>query len=146
MRSRIDYPDISQSLQQLPRHQPSDAFTQTLLARLEHRSTTLLPTRRQKAWLAGAILLVAGGLWGGSTWLDRHRQRLAHQQRVESLRHQYWQIRQDVDDLRRSAANSPAVVYLGGDETYDLVVDLADLATYEATTRSYRALPANLQP
>jgi len=146
MRSRIDYPNILQSLQQLPRHRPSENFTETLLARLEDRSRRPLTTMPRRAWLAGSILLLAVGIWGGTEWLDHQRQRVAREQRVQTIRSRYLQLQQEVDDLRRYAATSPAVVYLAGGDTYDLVVDLADLAPYETTTRSSRALPANHQP
>lgn len=146
MRSRIDYPNIQHGLRRLPRHRPSDDFTETLLARLDNRSRRPLPSMPQRAWLAGSLLILAVGLWGGSEWLDLRRQRVAHEQRVQTIRNRYRQIRQEVDDLRRSAANSPAVVYLAGGDTYDLVLDLADLDPYETTTRSSRAVPANHQP
>ena len=146
MRSRTDYPNVLQSLRRLPRQRPSDDFTETLLARLESRSRWTLPTMPQSLWLAGSVLLLTVGLWGASEWLELQRQRVAHEQRVQTIRNRYWQMRQEVDDLRRYAANSPAVVYLAGGETYDLVVDLADLAPYETTTQSSRNLPANHQP
>jgi hypothetical protein len=91
-------------------------------------------------------MAIAIGMGIGTAVRDHQRQPLAYKQKVDAIRNQYHQIHTDVESLRREAANSPSVVYLGGNESYDLVLDLADLTAYESAARRAQARSANYQP
>ena len=138
--------EISAALESLPRHRPSEEFTAGLLTRID--TATKVPSRlnRNVVWTLAALLIVAIGITLGSSSY-RHSQRQAQElQQLEALRARYTQLKTDVAGLKRSAANSPAVVYLGGNESYDLVIDLTEPASYGASARPARTAPANHRP
>lgn len=146
MRHRSEDNEISTALGNLPRHRPSEDFTTDLLARLDGRATASYRVNRKIVWTVATLLIVAIGFTIGMSDYRQNRPRPVEHQELEALRVEYDQLKTDVAGIRRSAANSPAVVYLGGNESFDLVIDLTELATYDATARSSRAVPANHRP
>jgi hypothetical protein len=143
MTNRLDDPNIRQGLENLPRFQTSEGFTNDTMRRLEQRSSRRFRLAPGGIWVIATALVLAIGIFVGFKMLDQRRQQLAYQQRVDAIRSRYQQIQSDVDTLRREAAQSPAVVFLGGTETFDLVVDLADLRAYEEGDPKSRIRPAN---
>ncbi len=135
MTNRLDDRKMSEGLENLPRHQTSEDFTDKIMSRLEQRRSRRLQMVPGGVWVIATALVLAIGIFVGVKTLNDRRQEIAYQQRVEAIRDQYQQIHSDVNNLRREASQSPAVVYLGGNETFGLVVDLADLKAYEESAQ-----------
>lgn len=83
---------------------------------------------RQQAplWLSVAAALIALAL-GAREWQHRHEQQES-MRRIAELRAQYDQLADTVRQLRDESAAARPVVYLGGSEQVDLVLDLQHLA------------------
>jgi hypothetical protein len=120
------------------------------MVRLEDRSARGFFGAFAFRWVIATAVALAIGMWVGTTVRDHQQQQLAYERKVDAIRSQYQQIQSDVKSLRREASNSPSVVYLGGNESFDLVLDLADLAAYESAARraqrGSQTHPANYQP
>ena len=152
--NQLDEMRLTESLGQLPRYQTSANFVDTVMVRVEDRSARSFFRSSAFGWAIATVTALAIGIWIGTTVRDHQRQQLAYKWKVDAIRSQYQQIQTDVKSLRREAASSPTVVYLGGNDRFDLVLDLADLTAYEsAAQRAQRrassqaqAQPANYQP
>lgn len=138
--------EISAALESLPRHRPSEKFTASLLTRID--TGTKVPSRfyRNIGWTVATLLIFAIGITLGSSSYRRSQRQAQELQQLEALRARYTQLKTDVAGLKRSAANSPAVVYLGGNESYDLVIDLTEPPSYGASAPPARTVPANHRP
>ena len=115
---------LRSALRELPAAAPRPGFTTRVLARLERP-----PRRRQgrplPAWVtaAAAVTLLAGGLWGaaaGRQAVQQQRRRAALQQESAALAH-------ELAALRAEAAKPEPMLYLGGTEQVDVVLDLSSL-------------------
>lgn len=140
---------LGEALRSLPRHRAGEGFTERVLDRLgepaELRARTRAHTRvNRRLWgglrLAAAGLLFAVGLvvalaagrvlpGGGPTPAPAEA---ARQARRESLEAERARLAAELAELRRLtselAEESAPVLYLGGDEEVDLVLDLGRLA------------------
>lgn len=135
--------DLTEAIRRLPRFRASNNFTANLIDRLEERQSTRFRFWPRLSWLAAGVVAMVIGIWIVLPILEHRRQALAYRRQVEAIRGRYERLQADVVDLRRTAARSPAVVYLGGDESVDLVVDLADLAASGPTTDARKFVPTN---
>jgi hypothetical protein len=130
--------ELGQVLRSLPREEAGADFTARVLARLEAGARpspggTLLsfPAERRRlpswsGWLMAAAALLVVGL-GLREW--QHRQEVDETlRRIAELRGQYQELASELDELRRENATSRPVVYVGGTENVDFVVDLARLS------------------
>jgi hypothetical protein len=152
--NRLDETRLTESLGRLPRYQASADFADTVMLRLEDRSARGFFGSSALRWVMATVIALAIGIWVSTTVRDHQREQLAYKRKVDAIRSQYQQIQTDVRSLRREAATSPTVVYLGGNERFDLVLDLADLAAYESAARraqtrvprNAQAQPASYQP
>lgn len=100
----------------------SDHFTASVLSRLDRPRRLRFPLPRLAA-LAAATLAVAAGLvvWRGDGSASRaEADAAARRQLIE----EYRQIETELHEIRRLADESDPVLYLGGDEKFDLVYDL----------------------
>jgi len=116
---------LDELLQGLPRVQVSDGFTGRVLAGLEGR-----PRRTAGpgtvGWAVAAALLVGALLVGG---LQVERQHAAGERatRAAQLRSEHQSLQQDLTRLRSLAEEERPVMYLGGTDQIDLVLDLASV-------------------
>ena len=116
---------LGRTLRELPRGRAGTDFTARVLSRLDD------PPRRRPSPLAAvgvaaaaalALLLAAGPLRPGAGRDEGRRLRAAEARRVlEELRREHRALESDIDALARDEP----VLYLGGDEEVDLVVDLS---------------------
>jgi len=118
---------LDRLLRELPREQARQGFTRRVLARLDAPSAPRAgwrwPQRQLAAVLTVAVALTAGA--GGLAHYQRvEAQRAARQARAQQLlrelRAEHGQIKRELESLPQ-----PPVVYLGGNEDMDLVVDLS---------------------
>jgi hypothetical protein len=131
------------ALRELPRIPASPGFTTRLLARLDGDGDGDgdEKTARRPLWprlaLPGAVLaaLFAGLVWTQQTRTDRVRSQAAEARALlEEIRQEHGRLEDDLQAL----AEQPSVVYLGGDDELDLVVDLDRVPRAErAANRRY---------
>lgn len=118
--------ELRNLLRSLPRERASNGFTDEVLGRLD---VAKRPFYRQPrcAMAAGLVLiLVVAGWFGTGRWQDA-RQAEQTRQRIQALRTELEQLQKGVTLLRDLAP----VLYLGGDEDVDLVIDLRHLVSDE---------------
>lgn len=121
--SNPDTPDpLDELLQGLPRVQASDGFTGRVLAGLAGR-TRRAPWPGAVGWAVAAALLLVALLVGG---LQVEQQHAADERatRAAELRSEHESLQQDLARLRSLAEEERPVMYLGGTDQIDLVLDL----------------------
>jgi hypothetical protein len=109
---------LKDALLELPREHARPGFTARVLNRLDapERRHALIPRFALSAALAVALAITAGVL------VDARRNALADAQARQALaeiRAEHARLEREVQDL-----SQPSVVYLGGNEDVDLVLDL----------------------
>lgn len=112
---------LNRALRELRREAASPGFTQRVLSRLDQAPRPLW--RRPLVLAPAAAALVATLL----TWsLSSHRQE-QRRERLAELRREQQQLAAELAALK-DQAGTRQVVYLGGNEGIDIVMDLARLA------------------
>lgn len=113
---------VGRLLRELPRETARPGFTQRVLARLDEpaKSAALSMGWRFRLAVAGVALLVVV-----SAGVIRHEQSRETAQAAEARR-RLQEIRAEHDRIEQElrALSEPPVIYVGGDERLDLVVDL----------------------
>ncbi|HVR95896.1 MAG TPA: hypothetical protein VMW27_04730 [Thermoanaerobaculia bacterium] len=130
---------LDQLLRELPRERASEGFTARALRRLDE------PARRAPARVRWAIATAAAALLisllSVGAWLEWREQRqtaellqdaMEARQLLDELRAEHGRLSRDLRRLDNSGA--PEVLYLGGDETMDVVVDLGQVQRVEGGT------------
>ncbi len=117
---------LREELAALSREQASPGFTGRVMSRLaEQRQRRPFVAMPRPAWAAGLALVavLVGGLWlAEGERRQRRAQQLAH------LKAEQQRLAYELAELRELAHPAAPVVYLGGDEQTDLVLDLDQLA------------------
>ena len=105
-------------LRELPREQARPGFTARVLHRLDAPERRTSIPRLALATVLAAVMVVTTG------WLiDARRDALANaraERALAEIRAEHTRLEQEVQDL----SQPPSVVYLGGNEDVDLVLDL----------------------
>ncbi|HSL81251.1 MAG TPA: hypothetical protein VLF66_00660 [Thermoanaerobaculia bacterium] len=138
---------LGEALRALPRHRPGDGFTGRILDRLGETAPAgtvrSIPTGLR---LAAAALLLGVGLLGvlaaggvlpgaGPAPAPGEARRAALDAERARLEAELAELRRLTTELREESA---PVLYLGGDEEVDLVLDLGRLARGERRGSGYR--------
>ena len=114
---------VRAALRGLPAAAPGPAFTARVLARIDrpHRSRRA----RVPAWVTAgaAVAALVAMLWGAAVG----RQSWTQQQRRAELREESAALRRELEALHDEAAKKSPVLYLGGNEQLDVVLDLSTL-------------------
>ena len=113
---------ISSALQTLPREEAGPGFTAAVLQRIEEPPRRTVPRPWAMAAVAAAVLLALGLGW--REWRHQQEQERAVAQ-LEVLLAEKQELEEELRSLRRLASQARPVVYLGGNERVDLVLDLA---------------------
>jgi hypothetical protein len=124
---------LREALRSLPATAPGPGFTAQVLARLAARGAAA-PPRRAPRWATAALLLLLVGALG---WVATERH--GRLQRSARLRAETAALARELANLRAEAAEPAPMIYLGGSEEVDLVLDLSSLPMAAA-------LPAPLSP
>lgn len=119
--------ELIELLSAQPRTGASDGFRERTLARLA-RPPAVAPSLRRFAAAAAVALTVLSGVAGHHAWRQH--------QRVEALREEHQELEAELQRLKSEAAGYEPVVYLGGDESADYIVDLRSLQRPAAATRT----------
>jgi len=133
--------ELSEILRALPKERVGEDFTARLLARLDASpavtSSTVSPRRFALA-AALCLAVLGGGIVGAWHWqrVEARREALAE---LEELRGEQRALEHELAELVALTRSDP-VVYLGGSEEVDLVIDLGNLAR----RRQGSAVPARL--
>lgn len=119
---------VGRLLRELPRERASNGFTARVL---DHLDRPAAPARQAPARLRWAVVTAAALLLSTGSFLEWRDQRQTAalledateaRQLLEELRVEHDRLSRDLRSLNDPSA--PEVLYLGGDETMDLVVDL----------------------
>jgi hypothetical protein len=112
---------LRRALRGLPPAEPGPHFTAAVLARLDR---PLASTRRQlPAWVAAAaVVALLASAWGAVAG----RAAIGERRKAELFRESA-AIAVELQALREQASRASPVLYLGGTEEVDLVLDLATL-------------------
>jgi outer membrane murein-binding lipoprotein Lpp len=118
-------------LRRLPREQAGPQFTERVLAALD------APRRpagawRAMPWLAAAVLVAA--VAGGGLWLMERARRSELAAQIAELKQQHRQLGAELRALREQVDHR-RVIYLGGSEQVDYVLDLGRLMHPAADVR-----------
>ena len=132
--SRSDPCDpLIEALRDLPRETASDDFTSRVMERLEHERDT---PSRPRLWIVALATVL--GLAIGLPWLEDSRdQRRADDlaARTRELKERHRALELELEEIRTRYEHERPVVYLGGDDEVDFVLDLRPLAEELATRR-----------
>ena len=121
--SNPDTPDpLDELLQGLPRVQASDGFTGRVLAGLAGRPRRA--TRPGAVGWAVAAALVLVALLVGRLQVEQQHAAGERATRAAELRSEHESLQQDLARLRSLAEEERPVMYLGGTDQIDLVLDL----------------------
>ncbi len=120
-----DLASLRAALRELPAATPGPAFTASVLARLDPPPRWCPRRRPVPAWVAAAatVAVLLGGLWGAAVGRQAWRQ----QQRRAALREESAALARELAELHEEATKPPPVLYLGGNEQLDVVLDLSAL-------------------
>lgn len=111
---------IRRALRELPKERASESFTDAVLVRFDDNRRSAAPPLR---W--AAAFLVVLGLVAAFSWEQRQRGvETARRTRASALLEEQQRLTRELMELRTMAAQEP-VVYLGGDESYELILSLS---------------------
>ena len=96
-----------------------------MLAGLESRSARRNTTATRLLFSAAACLIVVSLLAVGYGFQRQRAAAQAYQNQVEELRARYKDLLQEVATVRQEVSTPDTRLYLGGDESVDLVLDLS---------------------
>ena len=115
---------IRRLLQDLPREEASPGFTRRVLLRIDRSPRiTLLP---RLGWTAAA-LAVTVLLGVGALELERQHERRDANEQLAALRAEQRALADELARLKRQSDELQPVVYLGGDDRADFVLDVGRL-------------------
>ncbi|HEV8241247.1 MAG TPA: hypothetical protein VGS57_17920 [Thermoanaerobaculia bacterium] len=114
------------ALRALPAATPGPGFTTRVLARLDRSEGPARPRRVSiPAWVTAAatMVVIVGGVWGAAVG----RQAWQHEKRRAALRAESAAIARELAELHEQVAAPAPVLYLGGNEQVDVVLDVSSL-------------------
>ncbi|RMG44725.1 MAG: hypothetical protein D6718_09495 [Acidobacteria bacterium] len=113
---------LARELAELPVPAAGEGFTDSVMRRLREQP------RRRTGRRALAVALAAAAIAPAALWLAGRAAGERPPARAERLAEEERRLRRELEELRRALEAEAPVVYLGGDERLDLVVDLGRLA------------------
>jgi hypothetical protein len=121
---------LGQLLRELPREQARQGFTARVLVRLEAPPAAALRRwqPRLAAAVAVAVALTSGLVYNSRLEAEKAAKRARAQQVLHELRAEHGRIKKELEAL----PDAP-VLYLGGDEKTDLVVDMRQVRSAESS-------------
>ncbi len=128
---------LERALRALPREGASTDFTDRVLRGLATRGPARRPALRWSLAAAATALVLLAGLLGLS---QRQREQGALATRAQQLREEHRQLQDELTALRQVVDENPSVIYLGGNESVDLVFDLAPVASRPEAGRARPAV------
>ncbi len=105
----------------------SPGFTQSVLESIEQRPRRAWFVMRPRLAIATAVLLLALGTILGVRLGEQTPRTAANR---EQLVREYMEMQWELEQIRRLADDSSPVLYLGGNESVEVLFDLRDYDTY----------------
>lgn len=129
--------DLDRLFEELPSAEASPDFTRQVLARLDERAALRPGPGHPKRLLALAAATLAAALLSSylAAWYERSRTA----ERIESLRSEYRELREELDKVRALADQLEPVWRLGGTDDVEFVFDLRELAASGPETPAARS-------
>ncbi len=119
---------ISKELKALPREKASEKFTRRVLANLPRTEKRRIPAWGYRLAAAATViilLVIPMSLRRWSMSIDTGNEAVLAE--IEAVRSEKALIERELRDLREKAAEESPVVYLGGNEEVNLVLDVGAL-------------------
>jgi hypothetical protein len=129
MKHRQADQSLDRRLEELPRIGARDGFTQQVLTGLDDRVAASSASPARLAWIGAAALVLVALLALGVVYQQQRAADLAYRRQVKELRSRYEQLLDEVVSIRQEAVTPETRLYLGGDESLDLMLDLNRLPT-----------------
>jgi len=137
---------LTAAFARLPRQRPSAGFTDELLAELNRRGPVQRRPTGRLVWATVMSLIVAAMLAVGYGYQKQQAAKRAYRDQVEELRSRYEELLDEVASVRQEVATPETRLYLGGDESVDLVLDLSQTPTYQTNRQDLKDVrPAALE-
>ena len=121
-----DLDALRSALRGLPVAAPGPAFTARVLSRLDRSERHAGPRRASiPAWVTAAatMAVLVGGVWGAAVG----RQAWQQEKRRAALRAESAALARELAELHEQVAAPAPVLYLGGNEQVDVVLDVSSL-------------------
>ena len=137
--------EISNLLSRLPRETPGDSFTNRALAAYDQRQDRgwALTSIARWSWSVAAILLLVLGFVAGAGLRSKNIEPLSQVTQSTLLKARHRALEEELASIRELSARTAPVLYLGGEESYDLVLDLSTLIDEQM---GQELQPVSLQP
>jgi len=119
----MDDRELNRELRALPRAHAPPGFTGRVLARLEPAPSRSRGPGRMMA-LATALLLLAAVALPLAVWRYQAQRRASIEHEIAALRAEQEALRVRLGTIQRQVDRTPTIVYLGGDDQVDYVIDL----------------------
>lgn len=133
---------IGETLRALPRERAREGFTRRVLDRLPEEPHRRRPVGRLVLAAAALGVLLIG--LPAAVWRWEKAQRSAEvRQELEALRAEKSDLDEEMEIIRRFPAEGRPMLYLGGDEDVDLVLDLGRMARRDQRPEG---VPVGFQP
>ena len=122
--------DLSKRIRDLPRETARPGFTQRVMERLDEEAPRAAEGWGWKPTLAIAAAALGFALIPFAAWqMDRGAASAGDAAELEALRAEYTQLQDALQELTRVRGAGGEVVYLGGDDTLDVVFDPAPMGS-----------------
>ena len=128
--------NVERFLRSLPKERASDFFTPRVMARVRSASE-----RRRGGWRRAAVAACATFAVAGMIGLSGWREAAREQERLSVVRAEQERLAQELHEIKRIAASTDPVVYVGSSDHYDYFIDLHQLQESSAV-----AQPAAYRP
>ncbi len=138
-------------LRQLPKVRASAGFAETVVERAREMERAGgngagVQWRRPRWALAAsvAVVLTAVAIFWGAQWHVRNERRRAALAELERIRDEQRQVARQISNLRQ--APEPTIVYLGGDQNHDFVLDVGRLVEWAREAKKSAGPSQNQSP
>jgi hypothetical protein len=137
--------EISSILSRIPREAVGESFTNRVLAAYDSRSNRgpKLSSTARWSWAVAAVLLLMIGFIAGSSFRSKNPGAATQITQSRLLKARHRALQEELASIRDLTAASAPVLYLGGEEDYDLVLDLSPMIEAQLLQQ---AQPATVQP
>ena len=125
MNRHRDDQSLQDELSRLPQVQASADFTRRVLTALDDPTRDIPTPWNRRAWIGATAVVLLALIGLGIIYQRQRAAEVAYQRQVDELRSRYEQLLEEVVSIRQEAAAPDTRLYLGGDESLDLMLDMS---------------------